>query len=330
MRKGYILVVTMLVIAASMIVVTTIVNRAAAYKKLSRYCYAREKAKVLAVSGAQIALAQLGAISAEKEEQKQMAALLLLIDRKQTFTLQEDVDGIDGEIGITISSEQGKININSLYDFKEHTFVGEKKQGQAPTQQTAVIDGRKVLQFVCDKLQPKLKEKEVFGKLERFLKERKKPLIDPTELIEVIQFKKGSDSAQELRELFTIFAPDGLIQPLLIAPAVGKLLSLKSWAETEDARKKQLVDVEKKLKPSIEWSQEWNGLLGNLYGKEYGALPAEIRPLLQSKFESSWISVVSYGMYNAIIQKVCVVLEKEVSQQKDALPVYHVRRIYWL
>ncbi len=116
----------------------------------------------------------------------------------------------------------------------------------------------------------------------------------------------------------------------MLSPAISALFGFKSWADTEDARKKQLEDVAKKIKPSTSWAQEWNTILGAIYGKDYAAVPAELRPILNAKFESNWLSVISYGVYNAITQKLCVVLEKEVSPEKDALSVYHVRRIYWL
>lgn len=40
----------------------------------------------------------------------------------QTFKLKEGVEGIDATIRICLSCEEGKINLNNIYDFKEKKF----------------------------------------------------------------------------------------------------------------------------------------------------------------------------------------------------------------
>lgn len=318
-QQGYVLVIAMTVIAASMILVMSVLKKATAYSFFGRYAYDREKAKVLAYSGLQVACAQLAHASAEKEESKKMAAIIMLFDVAQTFTLRQEIDGIDGEIGVTIGSEQGKININALYDFKEKKFITEKG-----------YDGKKIAQYVCEHLKNETKEKELFGALEQFLKKREKPLCDVTELNTVIVYKKGVNGAEKLRDIFTVSTPTPLIQPFFISSSIRSLCGLKKWPDEQEKKKKQIEEITKKLKQSYEWDKDWNVLLSSVYGKEYAGLAPELRTILDPKFGLDVIFVVSYGTYNGVTQRIYAIAEKDPSSQKDVPPVYHIRRMYWL
>lgn len=73
-RDGYIMIFTLLVVAAATVVVTYVGHRGSFYIPFSHMILAREKAKMIALGGVQVAIAQLAkAVKAEeaKEQKKE-------------------------------------------------------------------------------------------------------------------------------------------------------------------------------------------------------------------------------------------------------------------
>ena len=114
-------------------------NQVIFYVAFSRTVINREKAKMLALSGVQLAMSKLSL--PEKKETKENKAqspdvmskkflekILPIINRWEIISLKEKTDNIDAEIKICIVCENGKININKLYDFNTHKFVGQESQ----------------------------------------------------------------------------------------------------------------------------------------------------------------------------------------------------------
>ena len=74
---------------------------------------------------------------------------------------------------MVIGSEEGKININRAYDFEKHAFIGEGQPNG---------DMKQVFQDLFELIKDTLNA-DLFADFERFLKERKYPLNDVTELL---------------------------------------------------------------------------------------------------------------------------------------------------
>ncbi len=68
-KKGYIIVMTMLIIALAVAIVTYIYKRGTVYNPLAQLIAHKEKARMLTMSGLQIALAKLGAPVEKKKAQ---------------------------------------------------------------------------------------------------------------------------------------------------------------------------------------------------------------------------------------------------------------------
>lgn len=151
MKPGYVLITTLLIIALSVTLLTTVMRRSFVYQDRVRFYTSREKARVLALSGLEVALSQLAVIvpkeqaskdsaksqngqetktptsanstgaqeTAKKEdkltpEQEFLKQLLPIVNNWQQFALTEDKDGIEGTLKLYISCEQGKINLHRL------------------------------------------------------------------------------------------------------------------------------------------------------------------------------------------------------------------------
>ena len=99
----------------------------------------REYAEMIALGGIEVAMAQLQIKPpknkkpdeplSEDEKTKGIKTFLKRIlpnlNRWQVFELTEQKDGIDGTLKISISSEDGKININKLIDQQKKTIKPE-------------------------------------------------------------------------------------------------------------------------------------------------------------------------------------------------------------
>src|SRR5262245_558509 len=69
--EGYIMVFTLLVVGAAMMIVTYVGHRGSFYLPFSYMISAREKAKMLALGGVQVAIAQLAFVDKPKESKKE-------------------------------------------------------------------------------------------------------------------------------------------------------------------------------------------------------------------------------------------------------------------
>ena len=347
---GYILVLTLLIISASVILVSRLINRSMGNKRQSRLLIDREKAKMIALGGLQIAISQLSLLettttapattpttspapapgaaakpTADQDQKKLVAKIVENTNRWQKFILKEPIDSIDGELELYISSEAGKINLNSLYNFNDKKFMVE-----------GTFDAKKIVQLLAEKLKPVLGESNFAEVLERFLKAHDGPVDDITELGALKEFKKiheqlfiAPTSTFALTDLFTAWGADRDLQPLLISTSLGSVLGFKK--STQDAEKllAERRELAKKFKTPSSWAQDWDKTLAPLYGKEYTNIPQEIKNLLSTKFEVSYFSVVSYGKIGTITQKVYAILEKEKTLSDNSTR-YIIKKLYWL
>ena len=184
-----------MLIAVAMVLITSIYQKGSIFVPFISTMMQREQAKMLALSGVQVAMSQLATASEAKDEKKKdtetppaartmlrsgsapavgqektfLAHLLPILNQWQTFKLKKDIDGVDGQIMIAVASEDGKINLNNLYDFSKKQFRGEWK---------------KIMQAFFIKLRKKMNiSANLFEPFEKFLKERQYIVNDATELL---------------------------------------------------------------------------------------------------------------------------------------------------
>ncbi|HVW98932.1 MAG TPA: hypothetical protein VHA52_00595, partial [Candidatus Babeliaceae bacterium] len=236
-NPGYVLLLTFMIISVSVLLISTLVNRAISYQKLSLLAQDREKAKMIALGGIEVAIAKLIApqtksqpeaqgkeSSGDKEEQEKkknewFANILISINNWQNFNLKESVDGIDAESKVFIASEQGKLDLNSIYDFKEKKFISKGE-----------LDGRKLLAIFAEPFKEVLPNVNAVELIERYFKQRGKPLDDISQLLEIKEFSSvlitlfpsyAPEPSQEktktliLTDLFTVYNGKIQLQPLM-------------------------------------------------------------------------------------------------------------------
>lgn len=159
-EPGYILVFSLLMIALIVVLATQIADTGIVNIRYADTMLKRERARVLALSGVNIAMAQLGITLEEKKVDKEKekkstqdsqessfgfsseeAKIFIqniwpLLDVWQTFTMTRKEHGVRGEIKICISSEEGKLNISQMIETKND----ERKFREFPARMLEGLD----------------------------------------------------------------------------------------------------------------------------------------------------------------------------------------------
>jgi hypothetical protein len=324
----------------------------------------REQAKLLALSGIQVAMAQLasfgemqekkeaaaptaatmlrtGFVSAAETAQKQfLAELLPVLNQWQQFKVTKLADGVDGEIAIAIASEAGKINLNAIYDFTKRKFKGENEQRG---------DWKKIMQAVMARVQKKMKiGQNMFSPFENFMKGRQHRLNDATELLTLDVFRAFAgkefyrlppsmkpvkeDYSLYLLDLFTVYGGKSTVQPWLLSNSVRDVLDIKPGKAANMKQRKTVVqNWMKNFKPAIRGAQEWNKIFQPIYGIEFQRLLKGIDAVFESSFDPTLFSVVSYGIIGGVVQRAYAIVErlKRVENKKTWYDM-KIKKFYWI
>lgn len=357
--NGYILMLALTMLSLIIVLVTGLFNRTSPYLFFNAITIKREKAKQLALSGLEIAMAQLqakveeprdkktegdekGPSPAQQRKAKLFQALLPSLNQWQMYKLTKVVDGIDGIIRVAISCEQGKFNINELFDFTTKKFVGEGKPRG---------DMRKVMQEVFGRLAPYTNGKNLFSVFEKFLKQRQYKLHDITELLRIKEFqeifatrqfyepplqhnaqsKKGKKPPVYLTDIFTVWSDEDTLGVWVLSDAVAAIFGFTRAAVTtikDRAGTVKQVFQDKALSLSS-LEQLWPKGPQKLYGKELKAVPRDLQPLLRTSFEPDSFAVISFASVGNISQQIFAIIERR-EPEGERPTTFAIKRLYWL
>lgn len=365
-RGGYIMIFTLLVVAASMVIVAYVGRRGSVHAPFMKMAIDREKAKLLALSGVQVAIAQLAKVpatqespaaqsgqsgdkaanngkatsGADKESQDFLQRILPSLNQWQKFELTQETDGIDATIQVCLMCEEGKINLNRVYNFKKEMFRGDKEKGW-----------KSIMQELCKSIEKTTKIPDLFPVLEKMFKERRSKFNDATELItkkELQAFKdllfyepvpatteKKEKKQQQiyLTDIFTVWTSSGKIEPWLFSHSITVLFGLTNPEASGDVkkRKEQVDGWVKNFKQKAKWEQDWKTMLQPMYGKELRTLPKNIDSMLSTTFDPHFFSVRVHALVGEVTQRLYAILERTKSSQgKDIEYNVTIKKLYWL
>lgn len=343
-KAGYILVLTLLLTSLMVMLVTYLANRGTVYTPLAKTMLDREKAKALAFGGLQLGISQLAHYEKPKEKAPANHEELYLLktvmphlNQWQKIELKEKTDGVDAQIQVCVGSEEGKININQLYNFETQKFLHEGDKQK---------DSKKVLQKLFTKIEKQIGSNNLFQGFEKFLKARQYKLNDVTELLTIKEFERFSPyifyepSAKKdqqkqpiyLTDIFTVHSPSSTIEPWLLSNSLTRLLELKNVNSDDQESKKRMVEhITKKFKPAMKLSEDWKTVFTPMYGKDIKSLPQGFEFLLNQKFGPTIFSVLSYAVVDKVSQRIFAIVErKKSSQGKDIVYDVAIKKLYWL
>lgn len=349
-QDGFIMVLTLMVIAIAVLVVTKFSQRSTTHTHFNRLVIDREKAAMLAWSGVQLAMSQLhieqpkkekakegkdqSTAPAKKDEKKEdpkaafIQKVLPLLNQLQTFKLTQATDGIDGAIKICITSEDGKININDFYDFGKGAMREEKPF-------------KDLFAFVATQLK-EMVGADVGPGIEKLFSAENIALNDVTDLMRIpamnayfknnlwfIPGEKKPDQKKSplaLSDIFTTWTYREQLHPLLLSPGVLQLLGIRSSTLKGTSATELANEIGSKI---ISPEKLWDDRLKKIYGKDYKSLPAEIKPFLSAIFEPSAFSVLSYGTVGSVTQKILVIIHRTTTYETIS-EEFDILKIYWL
>lgn len=344
-KSGYILVFTMIMMAALSAIVVYIFNRGMTAIPLIGIALEREKAKMVAFSGIEVARSLIVGIhnqpkkqSKTTEQQEQASTkqdesstnqkekqnpdqqflqhLLPRLGRWTTYELKGSIDGVDGQLQLCITCEDGKINLNTIYDFNKHAFMGQNAQ---------TGNWKTMLETLLKTVEKLTKTSDLFTSLEAFLKTQQGPLEDVTQLLLIPAFAPFANTlhvpspkepnkdivpAVALTDLFTLYGNTAGLEPWLLSTSVQMASGIKVNTTSFAQRTKAVMQWTKNFKLSPQWKTDWNITLKNMYEKELGSLPKGLDSFFVGTFKPTFFGVLARGTVGKVTQTIYAIIER--------------------
>ncbi len=361
--KGYILVMALMIIALVILITGIMTNVGDSYVPYMAALGQRNKARVLALGGIACAQSQLGMIveldtkkspdagaspsqkpqapTPEQEAVKLLKNLLPILNKWQTVPLTLEKEGIEGTIQFRIACEDGKLNINELFDFNAKKFKDEKK-GDASI--------KALLTTLLAPVEKRMKTPDLAQTLESMLAKRGYPLNDVTELLtqagctgfKNAQFpsvepynKKSSESTPPfiLTDLFTTHTNQMTVEPWLFSDALRRLCGIPEQESKQNKKDEQekITELLKQFKTTADWNKDWDTRLKPLYDVTLKQLPKNIIQLFTKSFEPRLFSVMVSATVGDSTQRLYAILER-IKKSQDTKTLYdiYIRTFYWI
>ena len=352
--KSYVLIFALVILSLVVILTQQLIKTVYVGSHFDRTMIDREHAEMLAIGGINLAIAQLTLEKPRdkkevrlkrkelpeektKRNKKELAIFLRrtlpYINRWKIYKLTEKIDGVDGELKLCISCEQGKININKAFDFKKNVFKPQYKKLLSK------------LKFQSGQDPPKL----FIKKLTNWLKKRKRPLDDLSELqndslslkffyeppvrTEKVKAAKPNTSIA-LQDLFTIWGGDNRIksgcslEALFLSDAMCSIFGFRRpRAYDAKLRKDTYKTIIKDFSPALDENSEkyWKQITP-LYEPKSG-FKIKDNKIFYPKFEPSIYSVLSSGKVGSVEQKLLAIIKKIKLENNST---FKIIRMYWI
>jgi len=366
-NSGSIVLYALSIIAAALFLMQGLIRSVFLNNQFTTVMVARQQAEQLAYSGIQLAISQLTpveekdensteAVDKPKKQDQNKARMQVLkrvlphLNRWQTFQLNEKLDQITGTIKFCISSEQGKLNINGIFDFKTMAFKKPYEE---------LVQGLE--------MPPILKRGEVHDRLLEFFKKRKKPLQDVSELLGVpglqvldIFYSPPKNPAKNmvslpnknvtLLDIFTVWTDNDKLYPLWLSDGLCALLGLRRpHADDATLKKEMFKKVLSELKPEVVQNidEKW-AAVEPVFGEKTKTVSL-LKNNFAKEFGSTVYSVLSCGKVDEVECMLLAILKEqnvskkpaknpkekatdEANAEADNQPkkVFKVLRLYWL
>lgn len=350
-NNGSIMLVSLVFLAIFSLLVVRLYQAAIQHQALDDALIAQWQAQELALSGVEIARAQLegrqlvkkaqGVVvdskSQESFEKKMLRSIVPKLNQQQHFELQERFDGITGSIDFVLSSENGKININRAFD-------KEKGRIREPYRDLLV-------RLVFEDAQ--LARGQLLEKIEQYLVEHEGTISDISMLrcLEGLQalalhyvpkVSPGGAAAQAnvaLGDIFTTWSDTNRVEPWLLSHGMTVLLGLEDMRQHDgagDLEQQMMSKMLDEFTPDLGKNWEEHSIkLTPLYGKNATSL-GKRKAILTEKFAPDVYSVLSWGTVRNVVQKVQAILvrtrrSRTSPKTKSIAPyTYTIKRIVWL
>lgn len=338
-KKGYILFLVFSILAMCTLLITIFFARTITYHNVMHVLTTKQRAANLALGSTVLGQAMLYVpvdkknLEPEKKEkaaeqnsdQKLFQKILPYIYRTQSYKLTQEVEGMDATLIMKLSCEEGKLNINSLYDFSQKKFVNEGEKD----------DRKKFCQWLFGTIAKITEQSTLFDAFEKHLKNRTSELNDVTELLHIPEFEKVfgqtifyNPSQKEVKlyltDIFTTSTQSYGINPWFLTQSWRIMLELEKDTTLSSDEMQQLM---KNFKKKANWESDWDNSVKLLYQKEYKDLPQEIKSMLTTDFEANIFSLLSKTIIGETISTIFTILK---ANTKNKPAIFDIIKVYQL
>ena len=147
-KPGYILFLLFSILSLCSVLISLYFSRVIIYRQLIQTNIKEQQCQQLAISCLDLGQSLLIPEQEEKKEgeaktaqetiqetltslQKTLIKIFPYLNKEKSFDLKNNKDLINAQISLSIISEHGKLNLNSLYDFEKKKFINEGKPNDA-------------------------------------------------------------------------------------------------------------------------------------------------------------------------------------------------------
>jgi hypothetical protein len=353
-KKGYILFLLFSVLSVCSILISLCFSRTMVYQQLMNLVTTEQQCQQLALSSVGIAQAILTPQKEEKEkaqttpekqnnekespEKKLFTQIFPYFNKEKKIKLTEKIDHFDATITISLQSEHGKLNLNSLYDFDKKKFINEGKPN----------DCRKLCIWLFEKISQITGKPNLMTAFENILKKRELEFNDPLELLTDKDFKEqftdnifinfeAKNKKLFLTDIFTVYTEaedtNKQLSPWLFSISWQTLLDLKTKESKED-----IQTFIKKSSGTLNWKEEsnssssspnaWNdGGFKDFYQKEYKDLPQEIKSILTTSFEANIFSLLVKARIAETVSSIFTIVKAGTKQHLTGFDILKTSQI---
>lgn len=348
-KRGYILFLLFTILSVCSVLISLYFSQVVIYRQLMHILITKEKTNRLALSGINLTQALITPKTNQNDEknstnktaklspeQTLLSQLFGYWNKQISYTLSLKTDGFDGNILLSIQSEQGKLNLNSLFDFEKKQFISEGKPD----------DRKKLCTWLFEKIANLTKKPSLFPAFEKYLMSRTTAFNDVTELMEIKEFsdifytnlfitfdeQKQNQAADQtpkepsnnifLTDIFTVCTEQDTINPWLFSYSWCKILDLKPKKILNDEEKQKIFST---LSKNQNWELDWNKCVKDLYQKDYKDLASEIKSILTTQFEANIFSLLLTGNIGETNSTIFTIVKSVV---KDNLVSFEIMKTY--
>lgn len=353
-KEGYILPLTLSLLAASIVVITYVYWKTSFFVAHGKNSYKMSLARMYSLNGIEIAKALLDFenqvsenedASAPKDPQKSKdndatlyAHITNTIGKVYEFNCTKAIEGFDARIKIVLFVEDGKLDINSIYDYTKHTF----RISSTPEK------SREAMSRISKKIEEMTGIKDVITSLEKFLSKRTAPLNDITELLAIPEFR--------IFDQFRYASVDTVIQEQY-TPHLGDIFTVqtgkqninawflsKAWVSIAGFQSSILYTQDQKQRSElIQWIESLGKSLNNfkdtavLYQKLYNAkidtsFTTQYSFFVTTKKIPAVFSAAIECMVNGVSARLYVIFQRVKRKKKEGNSEYkiEVKKLYWI
>ncbi|MCK4517573.1 hypothetical protein KAT92_02270 [Candidatus Babeliales bacterium] len=363
-KPSYILIFTLTILSLVTILTQQLLRTVYVGTHFDQAMIEREHAEMLALGGVNLAIAQLTSkIHTNKKDQKKtkekkdpafakasagrekkqrtkmLKRVLPNLNRWQVFDLQENIDGVEGQVKICVSCENGKININEAFDFKKKQFKPEyKKLLESLKFKKQQASGAQIVKQLTTFLKKRNRKLEEISLLQtQALKTVSQLFYKPPERTEKRRDSKPNEKLA-IQDIFTIWSKSDKLEALFLSDALCAIFGFRRpRAFDSQTRKEKFETVIKSFDPNKdENNPDYWKTLHPLY-EQKGSFKIEDFKIFSSKFEPTVYSVLSSGKVGNVEQKLLAIIEKESKKGEDSKQVnnlqikpFKIIRLYWI